>query len=104
MKQHISALVHRLDANVTTDGSSSVPISVYVISEIRSKVAVVMCKAMLMFEEICHEEDVVCSQPVVLFEGMKFHSAEETKRVMIIRSRWSFSIKVGSLRNTTIIK
>jgi hypothetical protein len=41
-------------------------------------------------EEIYHkEEDVVCSQPVVPFVGMKFDSVEEARRVYdAYLSRW----------------
>lgn len=57
-------------------------------------------------EEVCYEEeDVVCSQPVVPFEGMEFDSVEEARRVCNAYAlKMGFSIRVASSRSSTVTK
>jgi hypothetical protein len=56
-------------------------------------------------EEVYHEEEDVCSQPVVPFVGMEFGSATEARSVYNAYAiKMGFSIRVASSRNSTITK
>jgi hypothetical protein len=56
-------------------------------------------------EVVYEEKDIVTSQPVVSFEGMKFDTLDEARRVYNAYAfEMGFSIRIGSSRSSCVSK